>query len=297
MIFVSFVSFSARNSDENDKRMKKCQFCQEGGIKTVVTGAKLEEILTEIEKRQDFVSKELKTCPPGALLRIKEQDRIVYYHDVWIDGKRRRTSLNKHPEMLALLARKKYLEIESVILENNMNILRKIMTGFCDITPEQIWKQLPEKYKDLPKSIFFQDMEARTAECWQNQPYEQSDYLPDRKVHLTSRGLAVRSKSELIIAEKFYEFQVPFRYEQVLKIGKYTLAPDFTILTADDRMFYWEHCGLPENSSYMKKHKWKMDLYESAGIVPWKNLIVTYDNERGTIELPVIESEIRNKLL
>ncbi len=29
----------------------------------------------------------------------------------------------------------------------------------------------------------------------------------------------------------------------------------------------------------------------------WKNLIVTYDNEQGTIDIPIIESEIRNKLL
>ena len=47
----------------------------------------------------------------------------------------------------------------------------------------------------------------------------------------------------------------------------------------------------------MKKHKWKLEIYESVGIVPWKNLIVTYDNERGTIDIPVLESEIRNKLL
>ncbi len=121
--------------------------------------------------------------------------------------------------------------------------------------------------------------------------------MPEKKIHLTSKGLAVRSKSELLLAEKFYEFKVPCRYEQVLKIGKYTLAPDFTLLAESGKIFYWEHCGLTGNLAYMKKHKWKMDVYESAGIVPWKNLIVTYDNEQGAVDLPVIESEIRNKLL
>lgn len=54
---------------------------------------------------------------------------------------------------------------------------------------------------------------------------------------------------------------------------------------------------MPGNRDYMKHHKWKMEMYESVDIVPWKNLIVTYDNENGTIDLGIIESEIRNKLL
>lgn len=38
-------------------------------------------------------------------------------------------------------------------------------------------------------------------------------------------------------------------------------------------------------------------MYERAGIVPWKNLIVTYDDETGNLDLRMIEAEIRNRLL
>ena len=61
--------------------------------------------------------------------------------------------------------------------------------------------------------------------------------------------------------------------------------------------FYWEHCGLTSNSQYMSHHKWKLDIYEEMGIVPWKNLIVTYDDENGNLNIPLIESEIINKVL
>lgn len=265
----------------------------------MIIGTKLEEILTEIEKRQDFVSKELRACPPGTLLKINERGKIVYYHDACIDGRRRRTSLNKQPKMLALLARKKYLETEAAILENNRQLLWKAVNGFYDATPEQILKQLPEKYRKLPKSLFFQTAEKGEdeADWWKNEPYRQSDYKPERKTHLTSRGLTVRSKSEVLIAEKLYEYQVPFRYEQVLTIGKYDLSPDFTLKSRSEELFYWEHCGLPGNKEYMQHHKWKLEVYESVGIVPWKNLIVTYDDPDGYINLAIIESEIRNKLL
>ncbi|WP_425755896.1 hypothetical protein ACPW7J_00750 [Ihubacter sp. rT4E-8] len=52
----------------------------------MITGLKLKEILTEIQKKQQFVSKELKACPPGTLLQTKERGRIVYYHDIWIEA-------------------------------------------------------------------------------------------------------------------------------------------------------------------------------------------------------------------
>ena len=142
---------------------------------------------------------------------------------------------------------------------------------------------------------------ARAAE-----PYEQTTFHVEEKVHMTSRGLRVRSKSELLIAEKLYEFGIPFRYEEILNFGAKVLIPDFTIKKVADlpwqsepeeSFIYWEHCGLTGNPEYMHHHKGKIEFYEKVGIVPWKNLIVTYDDERGNLNMAIVESEIRNKLL
>lgn len=48
---------------------------------------------------------------------------------------------------------------------------------------------------------------------------------------------------------------------------------------------------------YRASNKWKLDQYEKIGIVPWKNLIITYDTEDGGINTGIIESEIINKIL
>lgn len=134
-------------------------------------------------------------------------------------------------------------------------------------------------------------------EEWMANPYEISLYRTEERRHTTSRGLKVRSKTEVLIAEKLYEFKLPFHYEEVLHIGEKTVVPDFTVRVRGGKRFYWEHCGLMNNEDYKWRHKKKLELYEAAGIVPWKNLIVTYDNDEGSINLAVIESEIRNKLL
>lgn len=259
----------------------------------------LEAMLTKLEQEHNFVTVELTKCPKGQLMKSEGKDFIRYFQVVRENGKRIRKGIGKQPDIIAALARKKYLETQLHMIEIDMAVIQKALQQFTDITANRILQALPGSYQSLPQEYFFtKEAVAETSfEKWQSEPFVQSDYMPEGKIHLSSRGLAVRSKSELLLVEKFYEFGVSFRYEQVLKIGKYAFAPDFTILSATGDIFYWEHCGLPGNQAYMKKHKWKLEIYESAGIVPWKNLIVTYDKEDGTIDIPVVESEIRNKLL
>lgn len=107
----------------------------------------------------------------------------------------------------------------------------------------------------------------------------------------------MRSKSELLIAEKLYEFDVPFRYEEIIHINGQRFSPDFRIMLPDKGVKYWEHCGMMENMQYRIRNSRKMTEYEKAGIVPWKNLIITYDTMDGGINLAAVEAEIRNKLL
>ena len=75
------------------------------------------------------------------------------------------------------------------------------------------------------------------------------------------------------------------------------MVPDFTIMRADWKLFYHEHCGMPGDKKYMENHKRKLEVYESLGIVPWDNLIITYDSKEGNLDLKIIESEISSKLI
>lgn len=262
----------------------------------MIIAANLGEIQTKLENEQKFVCNALRECPQGHLLKTIERGKEVYYQDVRSGGIRIRRRINRNPEIIKQLARKKYLETKVGLLDHNIDVIRKASAEFCDISPEHILQSLPRSYRQLPQDIFFQSADDALS-SWEQEPYKQSSYMPERKIHMTSKGIYVRSKSEVLIAEKLYEAQVQFRYEQTLTIGKYEFSPDFTALSKSGKIFYWEHCGMPGNRDYMKHHKWKMEMYESVDIVPWKNLIVTYDNENGTIDLGIIESEIRNKLL
>ena len=54
---------------------------------------------------------------------------------------------------------------------------------------------------------------------------------------------------------------------------------------------------MTHDENYINYNRWKQGQYEQAGIVPWDNLIVTYDSEDGILNIPLIESEIIYRLL
>lgn len=257
----------------------------------MVYKAKLEKIRTEINNRIDFVRKEIINSPQGYLLKTKHGERDEYIHIYYRKGQRVRKRIKGDSEMAKRLLRKRLLETELEILEGNFKCISVLTDKYIEFSMNNAAARLPRRLADDYQKLF--EAEKQATGAGQNQ----SAYLPEGKMQITSRGLRVRSKSEVLIAEKFYEYGIDFTYEEVLQIGKHTLAPDFTIRRRDGKVFYWEHCGRTDNSEYMAKHSWKLELYESAGIVPWDNLIVTYDDGSGVINLAAVEGEIRAKLL
>lgn len=255
----------------------------------------LEEILRTMRERQRNLVSELAAAPDGQLLLVQKAGRAIMQQYKEEHGQKRRLSLAGKPDLTAALIRKRYAEAELQLLKKDIAVIAELLQRYNPVDYQSILEMLPEKYRQFEKSQYLEG-HPNPPDAWMYMPYEQSSYHPEQKVHATSQGLYVRSKSEVLLAEKLYEMKIPFRYEQTLKIGKFTVAPDFTC-NAKKQLVYIEHCGLTGNPEYMKHHKWKMDLYESVGIVPWKNLIVTYEDENGFVNLAVMEAQLKAMLL
>lgn len=254
-----------------------------------------EDLLDFLQKRLKNVNNEISLLPEGILNCSMRGGKTVYSYAITQNGNRKRTVITNNDVMISSLARKEYLRAERDIIEHNIELLTKIEERYIEVTEDNVFRKIKKAYKDLPEKYFLSN--CREEGSWGECAYEQSCYKPENKIHVTSRGLKVRSKSELIICENLYANHVEFRYEQILKIGDKTFAPDFTIKRQDGKIIYWEHCGLINNEAYMASHKNKIRTYEGAGIVPWDNLIVTYDNPDGTLNIRIIDSEIQNKIL
>lgn len=269
-------------------------------------------ILKELKKSYDIELARLEVAVSGHLTGTHRHGRQNYLQTEIIDGKYFRHGLSKDPDTLRQLCRKAYLKEALLQISDNIKCLTAAKSQYTSLQPAKIIQNLPKVYQTLPKEYFFpdvtKDLLAKAAEkdaeiaakvkAWIEEPYEQSTFMPERKVHITSRGEKMRSKNEVLHAEVMYRNHIPFRYEQVLHIGDRELIPDFTAMRIRDaKIFYAEHCGMPDNKEYMEHHKWKMKAYEAAGIVPWDNLIVTYGDVHGNVDVRIIESELRSKLL
>ena len=111
-------------------------------------------------------------------------------------------------------------------------------------------------------------------------------------IHRTARGEAVRSKSEVIIANLLDSKGVDYSYEETLEIDGLTKYPDFTIEDDDTgERYYWEHLGMLSDRGYRQRWDDKLDWYRRNGILPKEEgggpagtLIVSKDSYDGGID-------------
>ncbi len=104
----------------------------------------------------------------------------------------------------------------------------------------------------------------------------------------------VRSKSELLIADMYYELGIPYRYECALKLknGK-VKHPDFTLYHAGRRMvLYHEHLGRLDDEGYRLRNMKKLRQYEESEICLGKNLLVSWEAEKFPFNIQVFRKEI-----
>ncbi len=129
-------------------------------------------------------------------------------------------------------------------------------------------------------------------------------FYEDRLIHRTSRREMVRSKSEVIIADRLAAHNVDYAYEQPLSIGNATKYPDFTVEDMESgESYYWEHCGMLHVPQYRRRWEEKLAWYRANGILPREEgvgdrgiLIITQDGSNGSIDAANIDRLIAEVL-
>ena len=129
---------------------------------------------------------------------------------------------------------------------------------------------------------------------WNGIPYEPKYINNDIPTHITAKGEHVRSKSEEIIANTLNRLNIPYKYECPLLFDNGDIRyPDFTILDVKRRKeYYYEHFGMMDDPQYFVSFVNKIKLYETNGILPGKNLIMTFETLYFPINTQYIEHTI-----
>ena len=202
----------------------------------------------------------------------------------------------KEASLAARLAQKDYNESfleaakkELMWLEKSIEIMSKenVEEVFCNLTSQR--KSMITPY------VLNDDLYAQE---WEKRSYTTNPYLPEDKKYETKKGEMVRSKSEAIIADILCDLNIPYHYEQALRLRSgATYYPDFTILKKSTReVFFLEHLGLLDSESYRRSNLNKMDEYRANGIFLGKNLLTTYETEDSPLDIKGIRQMFKEIL-
>ena len=255
--------------------------------------------VSEIENKIKIDTTELRGLPHGNLMVTKNDGHSVIYRVTYAKGKRKRKSITYDSDMICQMLRREFLEDEISSLNRNKELLLSVIEqlGTADSTARM--RNLMKKYPWMNDEQLKAAITAPDAgdDSWTSSPLNQNYFMEGSLRHVTSWGLRVRSKSEALIAEMLHRYNICFKYEASIDINGGNIYPDFKIRRADYKIIWWEHRGLMRDPEYSIKQHQKDIIYEGQGIVPWDNLILTYDNADGEINLKIVESMIKAWLL
>ena len=186
------------------------------------------------------------------------------------------TALTRHRDRLVILHEGPLVEYRRYAGDEHSEIARRMTNLFADPLPREVTVNAQQRF------------------------------LEEGLIHRTERGDLVRSKSELVIADKLHARGIDYAYEQplVLANGR-TRYPDFTIEDhARGVSFYWEHLGMLDDSGYRARWEGKRAEYLECGIGPHEDgggpegtLIETRDESGGGLDAAKIASVIDGVIL
>ena len=237
---------------------------------------------------------ELQDLPDGKLRLSRIKHSTKYYR---ISGKgkaqKRQYIHVSEKDLIQKLARKDYLELLLNASRREVKSIRSFLEDEILLKTDNVYRNLHESRRELIKPILV-DSETY-AEIWQKTPYKANPAFPEHLRYATKRGEMVRSKSEAMIADMYFDLGIPYKYDYpVTLIDGSVRYVDFVILQVSTRKeIYHEHLGRLDNSNYFLENMRKLDMYRRSGIFLGKNLILTHETEGSPLNMNVLRKNTK----
>lgn len=195
--------------------------------------------------------------------------------------------------MLQLLIQRDYDEKAHKRITELISKLEKFIRKYDIDSINELYENLNDGRKELVEPIC-PTKEMIIEEWYSHHPGNRNSF--ERKYEFpTIRGELVRSKSEKILADYFYNKGIPYVCEPEIKLqsGK-CVYPDFGILNVRlNKTLYWEHLGLIDQEGYASRNFEKLLDYEACGLILGRNLIITLETQERPLDIKVVDEKAR----
>ena len=253
----------------------------------------IKDILADRYRQLSETVNQLKTEAdgfPDGRVSLKLQGKQYYYYHV-LDNSEKYLS-KKDSETIRALVQKAYVKDVIKASECEMNMIKDVLDGYCIITPEEILDNLPEARKKYVTPVYVRN---RFDENWANEPYDKPIVINGFN---SIKGDKVRSKSELIIADRMLIRGVPYRYECPLMVNGKIIHLDFTApRRRDNKLVYIEHCGMVDKTEYAENMVARINDYNKEGIYLGDRLFLTFETSKTPLDISTIDNLIDTHLI
>ncbi len=258
----------------------------------------LQHIYKDMKEHRRQLEKE-RECLPEGFLNIRTYNEKPYYTwQIPKKGRRKkvfRKGITRDKEQINRLVRKRYLDGALLRIDKDISLMENVIAQYREIDEAAVMKEFIHKHPELKEGLRYGNM---SNEEWAADYRMPVGFYEDGLKSTTSSGSRMRSKGELIIASRLEFFGIPYRYEAKIQHPTVNRVPDFTIRRPKDgKVFYWEHLGRISDARYLEDNIRKLRQYAEIGITPWDNLIITYDQEDGGIDVRKIDAIIQGWLM
>lgn len=252
----------------------------------------IENLLRMTEDKILKLQQQLEGYPKGKIACLKNGKYAKWYHV--LDGERKYIP-KSDTRFARQLVEKQYVQakLEDALMDKKaLSKYMKTVSGYRS-SEELFFKN--SFYGDILRNAERHSIDLNT---WQNNDYPRNPLYPEMLKFKSISGNLLRSKSELIIEQLLFTYQIPYRYECKLEMGETVFYPDFTIIHPKTRkIYYWEHFGMMDNSKYARKVFNKLEIYCENNIIPSVNLITTFETQDAPLDAIKVENIIRQYFL
>lgn len=242
-----------------------------------------------ISKSIEDIERKLLLLPEGRV-NVREINGKAYYYLATDIGKDKYLSTDD-PLLIEQLLQKDYLKKVLRVARRELKAIEKMQKLYPEMLPENVYAQLPQGRKTYTRPVVSGD--DSFAQKWMETPYKHKAFKKGTPEFYTLKNERVRSKSEVIIADRLREKGIPYRYECPLKVGNKIIHPDFTILRMSDRkIVYHEHCGKIGDREYAEDMLTRAKDYSQADIILGDRLFYSFESETTPLDIMMLDKLI-----
>lgn len=233
---------------------------------------------------------------PGMLNIHSYRNSKTYYRN--LNGKREYLGKDKQIEIRRLARKQYYLNMKKAV-DDELKTVEQCLTKLTSCADvDDVYNAMDDSIKHHiePMKLTKED----DVRKW----LKKNNYLRNNKQmngqYKTLQGEFVKSKSEVIIADRLTYHGVPYVYEITTAQDAFVEMryPDFLILNKrTGKEYFWEHLGRMGDPGYASGNQAKMEQFARQGILPGKNLIVSFECGDRPLSTEYVDSIIREILL